>query len=439
MIRRALPDGDIENVLLDRNNKISDHIYDQNNPQSYAQRQIAQAHAARAADWTTRAIDGRALIAGNVTNVLLALREDPQLRDTLGYDEMLRMPVLRKPLFVVDPNFELRPLIDADVICILEHLQRKGMGKAGKDTVQHAVEKRIRECGFHPVRDYLSDLKWDGRKRLSKWLSTYLGSPNTKYSRGIGRMFLISMVARIFAPGCKADHMLILEGSQGRLKSTACAVLAGVWFSDNLPDVGHGKETAQHLRGKWLIEIAEMHAMSKVEVTQLKSFISRQEERYRPPFGRLEVVEPRQCVFIGTTNKDAYLRDETGGRRFWPEKVGSVDINKLRQDRDQLFAEAVVAFRKGARWWPSAKFEKIYASVEQAERYEADVWEEPVEVFLRGVQQTTVLQVAASALDFKTYDRLGTADARRIANVMTQLGWCRAKRAHGGIRLWKRG
>jgi predicted P-loop ATPase len=446
MIRLAIPDSDILVILLDRNNNLSEHVYDQSNPQDYAKRQIAQAHTARAADWTTRVIDGRALIAANVTNVLLALREDHSLRDVLGFDQMLCMPVLRKPLFVADPNFEPRPLIDADAIRVLEYLQRNGMNTLGKDAVEQAIEVRIRECGFHPVVNYLGALRWDGTERLSTWLSTYLGSVDTEYSRGVGRMFLISMVARIFSPGCKADHMLILEGPQRKLKSTACAVLRGPWFSDNMPDVAHGKEASQHLRGKWLIEIAEMHAMNRVEVTLLKSFISRQAERYRPPFGRLETIEPRQCVFIGTTNKDAYLRDETGGRRFWPEKVEAAKIDDLKRDRDQLFAEAVIAFRGGEQWWPSADFEEKYASVEQAERYEGDVWEEPVAVFLDGLvaqsttpARTTVLQVAVSALDFKTYDRLGTADARRIANVMTHLGWRRAKRGGGGIRYWKKG
>ena len=301
--------------------------------------------------------------------------------------------------------------------------------------MHQAMDLRAVERAFHPVRDYLNGLRWDGITRLEAWLHTYHRAEQTDYTNGIGTMFFIALVARIFEPGCKADYMLILEGEQGLLKSTACSVIGGDWYSDALPDLRNaGKDLSQHLNGKWLIEVGELSSMDKADANALKAFITRTVERYRPSFGRKEVIEPRQCVLIGTTNKRAYLRDETGGRRFWPVGVGMADIAALVRDRDQLFAEAVHLYRAGTRWWPSASFEVEHIKPQQEARYEADAWEDRVRQHLEGKSKVTVLDVAVHGLSFDTA-RLGTADQRRITAALERCGWLRGERTNSG-RWW---
>ena len=358
----------------------------------------------------------------NLFNAMHAMRNDPKLRDVFAYDEMMRANYMLHGVI-------LQPVRDVDVTGVQEHLQQIGLAGVTKDTTHQAVQKRASERAFHPVRDYLNGLRWDGMPRVNKWLFDYLGAEHTPYTSAIGRMFLVAMAARVLKPGCKADYMLVLEGEQGLLKSSACAVLAGQWFSDALPDVRGGKDVAQHLKGKWLIEVAEMSALDKAESAALKAFITRDTERYRPSYGREEVIEPRQCVFIGTTNKPAYLRDETGGRRFWPVKVVRVDKDALQNDRDQLFAEAVALFRKGVAWWPAREFEAEHIKPEQDARYEADAWEQAISEFLKGKLQTSVLEVAVHGLGFDK-PKLGTADQRRIAAALERLGWVRGARTN---------
>jgi predicted P-loop ATPase len=386
--------------------------------------------------WLTRCIIENGTVLPILANALVAI--EAVMPNSFAYDEMLRAPMLMPPL-KPEEGFEPRIVRDVDVGTAQEKLQHLGLKRISKDTVHQAVDMRAHACPFHPVRNYLGALRWDEKTRLPKFLPVYFGTVANDYTMRIGEMFLISMVARIFDPGSKVDHLLVLEGPQGALKSTACSVIGGQWFSDNLPDITSGKDVAQHLNGKWLIEVAEMHAMNRAEAAQLKAFITRTTERYRPSYGRKEVIEPRQCVFIGTTNRDVYLRDETGGRRFWPVKVGTIDIDALSRDRDQLFAEAVALYRSKAMWWPDKDFERQHIIPEQAARYEGDAWEENISEYIKTKLRVTIGEVARDALFIET-PRIGTADQRRIAAALERLSW-RRERPDGktdwqGKRWW---
>lgn len=378
-------------------------------------------------------------LAANPSNLERAmdiLRSSPVLAEAFSYDELQKAEFLERPLPLrgtdeLESDEDLpREVRDIDVSKVQEYLQRHGLPRVSKDTTHQAVDLRASERPFHPVRDWLGGLKWDGQKRIDCWASTYLGSESSPYSDGIGAMFLIAMVARVLAPGSKADYMLVLEGPQGGGKSTACAILAGRWFSDSLPDVMIGKDVSQHLRGKWLIEVAEMSSMSKAEDAALKAFISRPTERYRPTYGRKEVIEPRQCVFVGTTNKSTYLRDDSGGRRFWPLRVGTIDLDKLSFDRDQLFAEAVHRYRAGSSWWPDKSFEAKHIRPEQEDRYEADPWEDAILSYVASRRRVQVTEIAQNALSMNTA-RIGTADQRRIGGVLGRAGWRNMRDHHG--------
>jgi hypothetical protein len=245
-------------------------------------------------------------------NAALALRKAPELEGVFRFDELQHLVIVEKPLPLADgaePRNTAypRPLSDGDVSQVQEWLQQVGVPKIGREIMGQAINLRAQERPFHPVRAYLDALKWDGVERLGSWLTSYMGAEASAYTKAIGRMFMIGAVARVYEPGAKADYVPVFEGPQGVGKSRACEALGAPWFSDSLPDVTRDKEAAQHLRGKWIIEISELSALSRAESEALKSFISRPVERYRPPYGREEVIEPRQCMFVGTTNRATYL------------------------------------------------------------------------------------------------------------------------------------
>ncbi len=406
---------------------------------------LKNANGSATVEWQTflQRDDGEPIT--NLANAAMTLRSAPELAGLVVYDLMAMMVLVTRSLPGSRMEKVIRPrsIEDTDVAAIQEWMQRHDMRRMPRDTVHQAIDLVAKEHAFHPIRDYLNGLRWDEEKRLGGWLNAYLGVDHTGgYAKNIGTMFLISMVARIFDPGCKVDYMLVLEDEkQGTLKSTACAILAGDWFSDSLPALHHGDavRVSMHLRGKWLIEIAELSSFNKAEAGSLKAFLTQRKEQYTPKHARCEVVEERQCVFIGTTNKRAYLRDETGGRRFWPAKVGLVDIPGLKRDREQLFAEAVQLYRDKVQWWPDREFEAEHIRPQQDARFEEDAWEAPVIEFLSKKESNTdekerntnVMEIARQAL-FVDAGRVGTADQRRIVAILEREGWCRGAREASG-------
>lgn len=311
----------------------------------------------------------------NEANVIIALSSDPAVAGTIAFDEFRQEVVVLQPVPWDEQNTDYpRPWEDSDDIRLAEWLQHREVNVAPL-VVGRSVGAVARDHRIHPVRAYLDHLQWDGTRRLETWPSRYLGAEPTDLTHAMCSLWLISAIARVYRPGVKADHMLILEGEQGARKSTALKILAGEdWFTDELPDLG-SKDAAIHMQGVWIVEIAELDAIGRAEVSRIKAFLTRTADRFRPPYGRHTVEVKRQCVFAGTVNPDTYLRDETGNRRFWPIRCGDIDIEALRRDRDQLWAEAVARFKDGAIWWLEDTALLKAAREEQDKRYQSDAWD----------------------------------------------------------------
>ncbi len=358
-------------------------------------------------------------------NADIALRYSPEWHGVLAFDEFKQKirVVSQPPIGGKWP----RDWTDADDTNTAVWMQSNGI-YVGRDTVSSAIHSVSQENQIHVVRQYLNSLKWDGNPRIGTWMQRYLKAENTKVIRMIGERWLISAIARIMNPGCQCDYMLVLEGVQGLKKSTALKVLAGSdWFCDHSPDL-HDKDSQMQLQGAWIIEWAELDSLRKSEVTAVKNFLSRRTEKFRPPYGRYVIEVPRQCVFAGTTNEAFWQKDETGGRRFWPAECGTIDLDSLSRDRDQIWAESMVRFTDGAIWWPETKEEHEMLTEEQNARMELDIWQSNIEKFLDGDElnpafsEVTVHQILSKCLGVPTSSQ-SHGDKIRVGKVMKAIGW----------------
>ncbi len=311
----------------------------------------------------------------------------------------------------------------------------------GAKVLDAAILVAAEARAFHPVRDYLRGLEWDGEARVDTWVANYLGGELTPYACATGAAFLVGLVARVMVPGCKLDTMIVLEGAQGKFKSTALDALASPWFADSALPIG-SKDGMQNLAGVWLWEIGELAALSKSDVETIKAFMSSRSDRFRASYARYAVDVARQTCFAGTTNASTYLQDETGGRRFNPLVTGEIDIVGLRRDRDQLWAEAYQRFQGGERWW----LEDGLAAPEQAARFVVDEWQARIETYLRLRTSTTVgdiledlifRDVDASGNERNTLSRWGQREQNRVARCLKQMGWTRRQVRDGDARSWR--
>ena len=381
-------------------------------------------------------LDAKGGVRPILANLILFLREHWAWKGVLAFDEFNARVVIRKR---PDWGDELpdAPWTDHHESLVRVWFQNEDIA-ANQSDVGRAVQAAARSNSFHPVRDYFDALVWDGKPRIDTLLSAYLHADDTPYARAIGPRFLISAVARIYTPGCKVDHVLVLEGPQGKQKSEALRALAvrDAWFTDRLSHVT-SKDAAQEMAGVWLIEIAEMEALIRATASSIKSFITRRFDRYRPPFGKHPINRPRQCVFAGSINPvvGGYLKDPTGARRIWPVACqGMIDIEALARDRDQLWAEATVRHKAGGKWWLETPELEALATAEQAARYKTDVWKEPIVNWLGKRKDTSVAEVLEHALGFAPREQNRSAEMR-VAHILTDLGFSKHRpRIKGGTR-----
>lgn len=283
-------------------------------------------------------------------NLEVIMNHDPKLKGAVAVDEFAKRLVVTRDL----PWRKLTPdkpyWRDSDDAGLRVYLEKQ-YGQKGRDAISDALVNVSERNRYHPVRDYLRGLEWDGRERLETLLVDYLGAEDTPYVRVVTRKFLAAAVARVMRPGVKFDNVLVTVGAQGIGKTMLAERLGGKWFTNSL-DAVQGKEAYEALQGSWIIEIGEMNATKKADIDAVKHFVSKTEDTFRAAYARISETHPRQCVFWGTTNEQEFLRDKTGNRRFWPVVCSpgggaKKPWNMTPEERDQIWAEVVQLWKKG--------------------------------------------------------------------------------------------
>lgn len=394
--------------------------------------------------------DGKGNVYPHVANALVYLAHDPTLAGLIRYNEFdeeaqtFRPPPRLNQGDPVAPGPYPRPVRQSDIVAITAYIQRAHKApRMAIKTIDEAIHTDAERRRFHPVREWLAGLRWDGTHRLDTWLCNAFGAPDTPYTQAVGAKMLMAAVRRVRQPGCKFDEMPILEGLQGAGKSRTVRRLFGSdWFTDSMPPDLKSKDSAQAVLGIWCVEFAEIEHLVRTDTETLKAFLSRPTERFRPPYAKSFMKRGRECIFIGTTNATDYLRDTTGNRRFWPIKCEFADEGWVSEHREQLWAEAAMREASGEILWleEDAKAEAIEA---QSERIMEDVWSEKVREWLqqqKGLfeRHVTVPKLLADALGL-TSAQMDKKAEMRAGLILAKEGMKRdvIKEGNRSRRVWR--
>jgi putative DNA primase/helicase len=380
-----------------------------------------------------------------LNNVVAILTHRDEWRNVIAFDAFAGVVVKRKaPPWCEDTAPEDDSLGDwtrGDSLRTAVWITREYNCPVITHVIDEAVQVVAARWVTHPVRDYLNDLRWDKRVRVDDFLIRAAGASDTAYVRAVTKNFFIAAVARVLAPGCQVDTMLILEGDQGTGKSSLLRILASdAWFLDTSFDIG-SKDGYQALRRKWIVEMGELDAMSRADESRIKLFISSVKDSYRPSYGHTTIDHFRQNVFVGTYNPDGtgYSKDVTGDRRRQPVTLGTINLRTARDERSQLWAEAVYRYRKCEPWHLRDPKLLKAAAKEAEDRRVDDPWEAPIRRWLEAHDRTK-RGVATGELLTKVIqkpaDRQERADQIRIGRVLRAIGWSKVRRGADDVRRY---
>jgi hypothetical protein len=397
------------------------------------------------------------------------------IRNTPAWDGMLRFNLLTENYETCSPfppNGDVpgtpRQLNDPhDILLATLYFQANGFPKTSKILAYDALMLVAHENAYHPVRDYLTALRWDQTPRVHNLFRHYFNaelppepqpdqSPEMQkvalerrdqlvaYLEHISTGFMVGAVARVMQPGIKHDHTpVVIDRNQGTQKSTAIRALCHdpAWFSDNLPPDVSDRDTKESLRGKWIIELSEIPHVRR-DIVRLKAFLTTLVDRYRPAYGRASQDHPRQVAFIGTSN-DLEFVDVGGNRRFWPfTSTGRIDVAAIERDRDQLWAEAADLYRRHIQWWLPPNIEEI-ARQQQEAFIEADLWDAIIAKWIAKRAQPTDPFTMENLFDkndgitpYRETVATPKADEMRAARCLKKLGWRHSRCTYDGKRAW---